>query len=157
LTAVDPYLSPITNNVICPASNIRGHDRKNVISKVSESEEDRMEPASKNVVNDMSKPAIVNNTKLPIETDIKETDCKRIPDFCTFPNVENKEYVLGIIIKPKIVKLSVKVINKMSESKNDTMGPGSKNVVNDMSKSESFMKGSVLHHSMGVIIPLTFA
>ena len=45
----------------------------------------------------------------------------------------------------------------MSGSKNDTMEPGSKNVVNDMSKSENFMKSSVLHHSMRGVIPLTFA
>ena len=59
-----------------------------------------MEPASKNVVNDMSKPAIV---KLPIETNIKERDCKRISDFCTFPNVENKESETGEPVK--ILKL----------------------------------------------------
>ena len=62
-----------------------------------------MEPASKNVVNDMSKPAIVNNTKMPIETNIKERDCKRISDFCTFPNVENKESETGEPVK--ILKL----------------------------------------------------
>ena len=75
LTAVDPCLSPETNNVIYPASNIWRPNSKNIISKSSESKDNTMEPASKNVINDMSKSAIVNNTKLFIKTDIVDTDC----------------------------------------------------------------------------------
>ena len=69
------------------------------------------------------------------------------------PKTINVIYLTSIIKK----HYSKNVINKMSKSKNDTMEPGSKNVVNNMSKSENFMKGSILHHSMGGIIPLTFA
>ena len=73
-----------------------------------------MELDSKNVVNDMSKSAIINKTKLPIGTDIEETDCKRISGFCTFPNVENilnnslpqKE----VILREAIPKYSMRAI-----------------------------------------------
>merc|ERR1719186_1519092 len=61
------------------------------------------------------------------------------------PETNNVIYLTFIIKK----HYSKNVINKMSESKNDTMEPGSKNVVNNMSKSENFMKSSVLRHSMG--------
>ena len=172
LTAVYPYLSPKANNVSCPASNIKGPNRKNVISKLSESEEDTMEHASKNVVNDMSKPAIVNNTKLPIETNIKETDCKRISDFCTFPNVENKEYVLGNIIKPKIIKLSVKTEKKMNNDSADSQTPVMDQIQfsfnlanldikdtlnNSLPQKENILREAIPKYSMRAIIPLTFA
>ena len=72
VTAADPSVSPKTNNTIYSASNIRRPDSKNVISKMSESENDTMGRASKNVANNMSKSETFNKTKLSIETGIRE-------------------------------------------------------------------------------------
>ena len=131
-----------------------------------------MKPASKNVVNDMSKPAIVNNTKLPIETDIKETDCKKISDFCTFSNVENKEYVLGNVIKPKIIKLSVKTGKKMNNDSADSQTPVMDQIQfsfnlanldikdtlnNSLPQNEIILREAIPKYSMRAIIPLTLA
>ena len=41
---------------------------------MSKSESDTMEPASKNVVNDMSKSEIINKTKLSVKTGIMENN-----------------------------------------------------------------------------------
>ena len=47
------------------------HFEKNDFIKMSESEDDSMEPASKNIVNDMSKSGIINNAKLSVKTGMK--------------------------------------------------------------------------------------
>ena len=61
----------------------------------------------------MSKSEIVNNARLSVKIDLKETDYKSVTEFGTFPDVRNadKENVVSNIQKPEIInktKLSVK-------------------------------------------------
>ena len=144
-----------------------------------------MEPASKNVINDMSKSAIVNNTKLVIKTDIVDTDCGRISDFCTIPNMgkTNKDYVLDNIKKPIIYKLSVKTGKKGNNDSTTAQAPvmsqiqvsstpsmdqvrfsfnlanlDIKDILNNsLPRREGLLREAVLKYSMRAIIPLTFA
>jgi hypothetical protein len=185
MTAVDPCLSPETNNVIYPASSIWRPNSKNIINKLSESKNNTMEPASKNVINDMSKSAVVNNTKLVIRSDIVDTNCERISDFCTIPNMgkTNKEYVLDNIKKPIIYKLFVETGKKVNTDSAAAQAPVmnqsqvsstpsvdqvqfSSNIANmdikdilnnSLPQKEVILREAIPKYSMRAIIPLTFA
>ena len=165
LTAVDPSVSPKTNNVMYSASIIRKHDSKNVISKMSESENDTMGRASKNVVNNMSKSETFNKTKLSVETGIRENSSiytRWSPssyemDIGTYSISDHPTVSNHITLILDSTAAQIPVVDQVQAPNTQAAGQIQFPLTNSLPRRESFMRDTVLQHSMRAMIPLTFA
>ena len=134
---------------IYSTSFIKKHYSRNVINKLSESKNDTMGPGSKNVVNDMSKSESTNKSKMYIEADIWENT--NIYNRWSPSSYKTNIRTYSISDHPTVSTYLILYLDIT------TAGQIQFSLTNSLSQRESFMRDTVLQHSMGAIIPLTFA
>ena len=110
---------PTINEKSSFGNNIRRPNSNNAISKMSKSEDKKMEPASKNVANNMSKSEIINNAKLSVKTDTASDMRKSemISDSTT-PILESKITVSNLKNAENIIREPRDIFDSFPNSKN---------------------------------------
>ena len=132
---------------------------------MSESENDTMGRASKNVVNNMSKSETFNETKLSVEIGIREymsiynrwSPSSYEKDIGTYSFSDHPTVINHVTLNLDSTAAQTPVVDQVQAPSIPAASQVHSPLTNSLHRRGNFMRGAVLQHSMRVIIPLTFA